>query len=243
MRGFIVVLGISLASAWPCAGDETPRHSIAVMGEAELVTPPDYATVEVGVITQGPAVAGALAENSARMSKVIDALHTLGIADKDIQTSDFNIVPKYQKRQDGDYDSYEMRPIVGYSIANQATVTVTDMSRIARIVDASVDAGANASGRVDFRVRNLTDKLDRTRQAAVENARHKAAVLSTAANMKLGRALSITDNQANTNYDSRAAGYQQVESVVSVGGGHLATPILSGQITLTSQVTVVYATD
>ena len=101
MRVVIALLAV-LASALPCLAEETPVHSIAVMGEAEIITPPDYATVEVGVTTQGTNVAQALAENSARMSKVIDALRALGIADKDIQTSDFNIVPKYQKRDGND---------------------------------------------------------------------------------------------------------------------------------------------
>ncbi len=186
MRAFIAVLGISLASAWPCAADETPRHSIAVMGEAELVTPPDYANVEIGVITQGTAVGATLAENSARMSKVIDAVRALGVADNDIQTSTFNIEPKYQKSDNNDYDPYGMRPIVGYSIANKAMITVTDLGKIAKIVDASIDAGANASGSVQFRVKNLTEKMDKARQAAIENARHKAMVLAAAANLKLG---------------------------------------------------------
>jgi len=241
MRGFIVVLCISLASAWPCAGDETPRHSIAVMGEAELVTPPDYANVEIGVITQGTAVGTTLSENSARMSKVIDAVRALGIADNDIQTSTFNIEPKYQKDDSRDYDPYAMRPIVGYSIANKAMITVTDLGKIARIVDASIDAGANASGSVQFRVKNLTEKMDKARQAAIENARHKAAVLAAAANLKLGRALSITDNQSNTTFNSRPNG-NQVETVV-VTGSRVPAPIMSGEVTLTSEVTVVYATD
>src|SRR5215472_9187033 len=41
------LLGVTTAFA-----DETPKNSIAVAGEAELVMPPDYADVELGVVTQ-----------------------------------------------------------------------------------------------------------------------------------------------------------------------------------------------
>lgn len=211
------------------------------MGEAELVTPPDYATVEIGVITQGTSVGATLAENSARMSKVIDAVRGLGIADSDIQTSTFNIAPRYQKSDGNDYDPYAMRPIVGYSVANKALITVTDLGKIAKIVDASIDAGGNASGSVQFRMRNLTEKMDKARQAAIENAHHKAAILAAAAGLKLGRALSVTDNQSSTNFDSRAGG-NQVETVV-ITGSRAPAPIMSGEIALMSEVTVVYATD
>jgi uncharacterized protein len=240
MRTVVAVFAI-LASALPCLAAETPPHAIAVMGEAEIVTPPDYATVDVGVITQGANVAPALAENSARMSRVIEALHALGIADKDIQTSNFNIIPKYQKRDSDDYDPYAMRPVTGYSVSNRATVTVTDLTKIAKVVDASVDAGANSSGSVQFRVRDLTGKMDKARQSAIENAHHKALTFTTAAGMKLGRAVSITDNRASTSYDGQAGSNIQLETVVVGGGGRMSTPILTGEMTLICEVTVVYA--
>lgn len=228
-----------LAQVQPAFADQTPPHTIAVMGEAEIRLPPGYATVEAGVITQGPVVGDALAENNAKMGKVIDALRLLGISDADIHTSNFSIQPKYEKPAQGDYDNDALRSIVGYLVANKVTVTVTDMTKIAKIIDASVQAGANASGEVDFRVKNLTEQMDRARVAAVENARHKALVLTTAAHLSLGPALSITDNQASTDYNGRAGG-GNFETVI-VTASRIPTPILAGQIAITSEVTVVYA--
>ncbi len=66
-------------------------------------------------------------------------------------------------------------------------------------------------------------------------------VLAAAAKLKLGRALSVTDNQSNTSFNSRPNG-SQVETVV-VTGSRMPAPIMSGEVTLTSEVTVVYATD
>ncbi len=240
MKGFIVVVGIMLLSLPSAFADETQPHTIAVMGEAELRLPPDFATIVVGVITQGPIVTDALADNSAKMSRVIDALRGLNIADSDIHTSNFTIQPKYEKRAQGDYDDEEMRAVVGYFISNKVTVTVTDMSKVAKIIDATVLAGANATGEVEFQVKNLTQHMDKAREAAVESAFHKAQILTAAAHLSLGPALSITDNQSNTDYNGRAGG-SNFETVV-VTGSRMPTPILPGEITLTSEVTVVYAT-
>lgn len=142
--------GLLMAQVQPAFADQTLPHTIAVQGEAEIKLPPDYATVEVGVIAQGSVAGDALAENNAKMSKVIDTLRTLGIADADIHTSNFAIQPKYEKRPQGDYDDDTLRPIVGYLVSNNVIVTVTDMTKITKVIDASVQAGRTHPERSNF---------------------------------------------------------------------------------------------
>lgn len=81
--------------------------------------------------------------------------------------------------------------------------------------------------------------MDRAREAAVESARHKAQVLTAAAHLQLESALSITDNLASTNYNGRTGG--EMPDMVIVTGSQIPTPILPGQIAITSEVTIVYA--
>jgi hypothetical protein len=207
-----------------------------------MLLAPDLATIDVGVITQGTVVADVLTENSTKMNRVIEALRSLGIPDADIHTSTFDIQPRYEKQAPGQYDEEALRPIVGYLVSNKATVTVTDMTKIANIIDDTVRAGANASGRVNFRVKNLTQYMDKARVAAVNAARHKAEVLTAAAHVGLGRALSITDNQANTFYNGRPGG-GLLETVTVTAERRISTSILPGQIEIGSAVTVVYATN
>jgi uncharacterized protein len=239
MKPNLLFAGIVFLCCSPAAADQTKPDTIAVMGEAEVLLAPDFAKIEVGVITQGPVVADALAINNEKMSHVVEALRGLNIPDKDIQTASFNITPKYEKAASGDYDSSEMRAIVGYYITNKVVLTVYDLSKVAKIVDASVQAGANMGGEVSFQVKNVGQHMDDARRAAVANAYHKASVLTEAAHMRLGRALSITDNQANSEYNGRAGA--NVEMVI-VTAERRETPILPGLITLTSQVTVVFQT-
>jgi uncharacterized protein len=100
-----------------------------------------------------------------------------------------------------------------------------------------VSAGANSSGEVIFSVKNLSAHLDDARRKAIENAHHKAQVL-TDASVKLGPAISITDNEANTSFNSQAR--TGVETVV-VTAERRATPIEPGLVTIHSTVTVVYS--
>ena len=237
----IAILAVLISlTATRALADETPPHTIAVSGEAELLLPPDYASIELGVVTQAPLVGDALADNSARMTRVIAAMKALGIADKDIQTSKFLIQPKFEPLPQGQYGDEDFRTIVGYYISNKVTVTLKDLSKVAKIIDASVTAGANASGTVTFGVNGLTARFDDARQKAVEAAYHKADVLTRAAHLHLGPAISITDNEANMSYNGRV-GYGATETVV-VTGSRIPTPIEPGLVSIHSTVTILYAT-
>lgn len=235
MRMFLVAAAAAIALASSALGDETPPHTIAVVGDAEIRVPPDFATVVVGVITQGPNVSAALSENDARMSHVLEGLKSLGLSDADIRTSAFTVQPKYEKTSPNDYDPEALRPVIGYSVENKVEVTFTDTSKIAKIIDTSVEAGANDAGQVEFSVKNPAEVIDRARRAAVAAAYHKALVLSAAAHMTLGRAISITDNEANNFY-----GGMEVEQVVVTASRVPTTPISPGGIAVKSRVTVLY---
>jgi len=242
-RNIILAICIALWTATPAFSDAvTPPHSIAVAGDAELLLPPDYAKIELGVVTQAPLVGDALAENSSRMARVIDAMRALGIRDKDIRTSTFLIQPRYEKTAPNDYDTQQFRTITGYYISNKVTVTVRDLSNVAKIIDESVKAGANASGNVSFEIDSLTARLDEARRKAIETAHHKALILTEASGVKLGQVISITDNQANMSYNNEARGYygETTETVV-VTASRMPTPIEPGLVSITSRVTVVYA--
>jgi uncharacterized protein len=234
--GLLIWVATAIATS-AFADQMTPMHTIAVAGEAELLMPPDHAKIELGAVSQASIVGDALADNSARMSRVIAAVKALGIPDKDIQTSQFVIQPKYAPMPDRSYDEQQFRTIVGYYISNKVTVTVKDIGKIAKVIDESVAAGANASGTVSFGVDDMSSHLDDARRRAIENAHHRAEVLTAAAHVSLGAALSIIDNRADTNYDDNV-----FETVVVTGGGRAPTPIEPGLVRLNSVVTVVYAT-
>ena len=89
-----VALAIALLSpAAAFAQDTAPQRSITVSGTGEVSAPPDLAELNVGVTTQGKTAREALDANNAAMQKLMDSVKAAGIADKDMQTSNFSVSP------------------------------------------------------------------------------------------------------------------------------------------------------
>ena len=86
-------------------------------GHGEVRTAPDVATVNAGVTTSAPTAAAALAANSSRMTRVFAALKKLGVVEKNIQTTGFNISPQYTNG-----DNKNPRRLTGYQVNNEVSV-------------------------------------------------------------------------------------------------------------------------
>jgi hypothetical protein len=66
----------------------------AVTGTGVVRVPPDHGVISVGVVVEAGTVEEAQNENNTRIEAVKNALKALGIEDKDITTSSFQIFPK-----------------------------------------------------------------------------------------------------------------------------------------------------
>ncbi|WP_394849842.1 SIMPL domain-containing protein [Pendulispora brunnea] len=75
------------------AGAASPSSppSILVVGHSETHAKPDIAYINLGVEERAPTVTEAMQRNSAQMTQLVAALKRVGIAEKDIQTSNFNV--------------------------------------------------------------------------------------------------------------------------------------------------------
>ena len=67
------------------------RSFITVSGTGQVDKAPDVASFAAGVITTGATAGEALVENFKKMRDVFVALEKLGIAEKDVQTSNVGI--------------------------------------------------------------------------------------------------------------------------------------------------------
>src|SRR3546814_15476099 len=79
----------------------------------------------------------AMKENASRMTAVIAALRTAGVAEKDMQTSSVNLQPQYR------YQENQPPPLVGYQASNMVQVRFRKLEDSGRIIDALVAPGAN----------------------------------------------------------------------------------------------------
>src|SRR5690349_15475319 len=95
----VTVLAVAvLAAASPTVaavnGTPTPR-TITVTGSGEVKAKPDLAMISTGVETNAATASEALSKNSAAMTRIFAALKKAGIADEDMQTSNFSVSPQY----------------------------------------------------------------------------------------------------------------------------------------------------
>ncbi len=207
-----------------------PR-TLTVSGTGIAYLTPDIAYVNIGVHTENKDAAVAVSSNNTNSQKVIDALKKFGIADKDIQTTNFSIYPQQQFDNQG-----KATGEINYVVDNTVYVTVRDLSKIGNLLDAVVQAGANSINSIQFDVTDRTKALSVARQAAIADAKSQAQEVASAAGVTLGVVQSIDVTGGSTPpvpfYQAKGGG-PMVEAAASV-------PVNPGQLTVTINVNVVY---
>ena len=91
----VILLALPIGAAEIDSLSSERQRTITVHGEASLSMIPNLAVISFGVITQSEQVASALDENNESMVKLFDTIKTIGIADKNVRTSGFNVIPQY----------------------------------------------------------------------------------------------------------------------------------------------------
>jgi uncharacterized protein YggE len=189
----------ALAVAAPAMADDMPRPMISMSGHGEVTAQPDTATITSGVTTQADTARAALDANTQAMTALIAALKEAGIADKDIQTSNFSVNPNYVYSDARDPNGYTLPPrINGYQVQNTVTVRVRDLAGLGTVLDKSVTVGANTINGIAFSVEDPAGLYDQARKAAFADARHKAELYATADGDDLGDVRSISEQQGIT---------------------------------------------
>jgi uncharacterized protein YggE len=185
--GLAVALAAGALLAAPALAQTMPPAAISVTGEATLSAPPDLAEVDGGVTSDAKTAREASEANNAAMGKVLLALKSAGINEKDFQTSRLSLQPQSAPGRTGP------SAIVGYRASNRVTIRLHDVTKVASVIDTMVGAGANDIGGINFMVSQASKLLDDAREQAVADARRKAEIYAKAAGVTLGAPLSITE--------------------------------------------------
>ncbi len=210
------------AAATPTAIDVANTRSVTVAGQGQIKIKPDLAYVIFAVETSNADLTVAQSENTTRMNAVLDKLKSLGIAEKDLQTTGYNVYPQYNK-QDGKPN--------GYTVNNSVRATVRDITKLGGTIDAAVGAGANRVAGISFDLADKTQAMQQAREAAVADARVKAEQYAKLTNGTLGLPLKIVENSATPAFDTTTR-----QAAPAAAGAD--TPIQTGEgsISLTVQI-------
>ncbi len=158
-----------------------------VTAEGKATRVPDIATIRAGVVSQSPTAAAALADNAARMTRVVAALRRAGVAERDLQTAQIQLQPQYR------YAENQPPAITGYQASNSVSVRFRDVAKSGAILDALVAQGANQIDGPNLSVDAADAALDEARTDAIRRARARAELYAKAAGMRVERILTIVE--------------------------------------------------
>ena len=233
--GAVVLSGC--APALQAATSESPARTITVVGQGEVKAKPDVAMTTVGVEVLNASIDDAMTEAKSRMAAVLAALKKLGIADKDIQTSNFSIsferTPSTSPVDTGSSTPESATQPVGfYRVSNMVQVTIRNMDLIGAVLEDSIAAGANNIWGVSFALDNTTGLEAQARESAVKDAKARAESLAQLNGVSLGSVVAVSEVVGNTFNPTL------VQAKAYDAGGSTIEP---GEVSFTTQIQVVYA--
>jgi len=218
-----------IVSATGAQQTTTDNTGIFVSGTGRVRLKPNTATASIGVDIAAGTLADAIAQSNARMNALIEKVKSLGIAEKDIQTTNYSITPITQQPKAGSTPT-----ISGYRVSNQVSITVRKIDDTGKVLDAVVAAGANNIYGISFGVDDPTPYQQQARAAAIKDAQDKAAQLAKAANVTLGKVVSISEGSTAPRPVFRAA-----SAPMAVGAAEV--PVETGELEINVSVDVRFA--
>lgn len=189
-----VLLIVFIAFLISCIGNNIKSidndNMITVTGLGEVHAIPDIALIDISVLTEAKTVKDAMLENTKKMNSIINSLkEEMKIDEKDIKTTNFNIYPKYEWRQ----ESGE-RILVGYEISQNINVKIRDLNIAGDITQKVVDLGANNVSNLTFTFDDDEKLKQEARTIAINNAKEKAKILEKDLGIKMVKIVNFSEN-------------------------------------------------
>lgn len=206
---------------------DVAQPTIEVNGEGKVAAVPDVARISVGLLSEGRDVASVQRQNTEKMNRLIAAVKELGVADRDIQTTNYSIYPKY--------DYIDGRSIIsGYTVSQNAQVKVRDLTKVGAIFVKVGEVGANQVSGPDFTIDDPSAVRDEARRKAIADAQEKAEALARQLGVELGRVVGFSESSAGVPIPL-------FDYARGLGGAEAAPPkIEAGELDITSNVSIIY---
>ncbi|MCJ2036762.1 SIMPL domain-containing protein [Methylobacterium sp. J-068] len=218
--------------------DERPavgEGRISVVGRARSETPPDFASVEIGVEARGATPAAALDSASASVKAVLALAAEFKVPEADLGTSAVTLQPVTRSVRQSD-GSFAEKPD-GYRATNTVRVRLAEMARLGDLMRRALDGGANRIDGVGFGLRDPEAAEAAMRSAAMKDARAQAERLAEAAGVTLGRVLAIQSPATSTPPPIAFA----APAPMRAKHGGVPVPLVAGTIETAADVSATFA--
>ncbi len=224
---FVLLAGLLSACGLQNANNEQPRQ-LNISGTGEVYLVPDIAYVYIGTRSEAAEVGDALSENNKQAQNIANVLIDMGVDQKDIQTTAFNVYPVQNYSPEG--EPMETR----FVVENTVFIKVRELQRLGELLDVVVRNGANQINGISFNVEDREQAEADARRLAVIDAKQKAEELAESAGVSLGELVNLSAysyGNPQPMYEGKGGGYAADMS---------AAPIASGQLVITAEATLTY---
>lgn len=213
---------------------------IRVSGTGTVSVEPDVAILQVGVEVFAGKVSIARSEASKAMDSVVTVLKKEGVEEKDIQTTKFNIYPRY------DYEEVTVngkrigtQVLTGYTVNNTVKAKIYEIDKVGDIIDKSADAGGDyvRINGVDFTVDDPSPYQTEIRKMAVEDAVEKAQDYALLTDVELGPVIELYEMNSGSLHSPYEADY----GMRMMAAAAPTTSISAGQLEISLTVDTLFA--
>lgn len=200
------------------AGESAKPGQMTVNGQATLEVSPDCAdlTITLSVDNLRPGAAAKALE--AQKQALIAGLNKIGVKAGDVKLSNLQLSPIYEPNPHG----WATLKVATYRAQITVTATTKEFGNIAGIMDVAATAGASSMSS-QFRRSDLPALKKQVRDLALAAARDKAKQTADALGIKLGRIVSVAENQggmmwSHTYFPQTANVMETRDAAVTLGG-------------------------
>jgi len=213
------------ATAAQTPSAEAPR-SIAVRGRGSVTVSPDAATVSFGMYVREREVQAGKKRCDAILNRLLRLAKDLGIPETSMRTSALLVTPRFSTGPEPQF--------LGYDVTREITLELSDLSRLDRLVDGAIAAGANR----DFNVALKTTKEESLEREAlgkaIDDAKERAGYAAGRLGARVGPIRTISLDQTGGPVSPVAVRYS---ALASGGQGNF----LPGTMTVDAQIDLVFA--
>lgn len=206
------------------ASDDTKAGLVSVSGSGSISVKPDMGTISLGVETEDENANVAQEANKKQMTEVMAALKEAGISEEQIKTTQYSIYDRYNYIENKEPEKY-------YAVTNMVEVTILDLDKMGQVIDAVSKSGANQVSNIQFGISNEQEVYAEALKLAMKSAKTKADALLGTFNKQADVPSKVIENGYSVGV---------VRDVYESAMMKDSTPISTGALTVTAQITVEY---
>ncbi len=238
---FILLLSINeIKTVFQHTPGVPATNTITVSGEGETFSAPDIATFSFGVTETAKVVADAQNAASTKTNAAKKAMMDAGVAEKDIQTTSYNINPHYEYTNGtcstGGICTPSKSTITGYDVSETVQIKVRDLSKAGALLSMIGSLGVQNVDSLQFSIDNPDTVQAAARAKAIADAQAKATTLARQLGVHLVRIVNFSENSGR----GVVPMMYSAKAMDVAGTASVAPEISTGQQKVVSDVSITY---